>query len=147
MPESNIRKKTMTNKEINFIRFPEKDLPLLKRAAEMTLKSENIKKYQINFIMVSDAEIKKMNARYRKVRRITDVISFLVVPEMFIGDIYISRERSKKQAKSYGNTWHRELAYLVIHGTLHLCGYTDYDPENKTEMFNRQDKIFQCLFS
>ena len=146
MPESNIKRKKM-NREISFTGFTKKDVALLGEAAKLTLKYEKINKYQINFIMVSDAEIKKLNIKYRKVRRITDVISFLVVPEMFIGDIYISEGRSKKQAKKYGNTWQQELAYLVIHGTLHLCGYTDYDPENKRKMFSVQDKIFKCIFS
>jgi probable rRNA maturation factor len=148
MPESNTKKnKTIRRCELNFIDFPKKHVPALTKAAEMTLKSEKIKKCQINFIMVSDARIKKLNIKYRKVRRITDVISFLVVPEMFIGDIYISEGRSKKQAEKYANTWQQELAYLVIHGVLHLCGYTDYDPENKNKMFAKQDKIFKCLFS
>lgn len=140
------KKKEENNCQIDFTGFAKKDEPFLKEAARMTLKSEKVKKYQINFIMVSDQEIKKLNIKYRKVRRITDVISFLVVPEMFIGDIYISEGRSKKQAKRYGNTWQQELAYLVIHGTLHLCGYTDYDPENKMKMFAKQDKIFRRLF-
>ncbi|MDR1196450.1 MAG: rRNA maturation RNase YbeY [Endomicrobium sp.] len=146
MQESNI-KKFKTNNEINFTGFPSKDAARLKSAVEAVLKSEKIKNYRLNFIMVSDEDIKKMNAKYRKVRRITDVISFLISPEMFIGDVYISEGRSKKQAKRYANTWLRELAYLAIHGTLHLCGYTDYDPENKTKMFAKQDKIFKCLFS
>jgi metalloprotein, YbeY/UPF0054 family len=146
MRESSIKKKKISN-FIEFTDFLQKDIAVLKRAVGMTLKSEKKEKYQINFIMISDAEIKKLNIKYRRVRRITDVISFLVVPEMFIGDIYISEGRSKKQAKKYGNTWQQELAYLVIHGTLHLCGYTDYDSENKTKMFAKQDKIFKCLFS
>jgi probable rRNA maturation factor len=95
--------------------------------------------------MISDAEIKKLNIKYRKVRRITDVISFLVSKDFFIGDVYVSKGRSKKNAALYGNSWDAELAYLIIHGILHLCGYTDYDPENKTKMFAKQDKIFKCL--
>jgi len=133
-------------KNINFINFQKSYIPVLKKAALSALKSEKVKKCDINFIMVSDAEIKKLNIKYRKVRRITDVISFLVVPEAMAGDIYISEGRSEKQAGKYANTWLQELAYLVIHGVLHLCGYTDYEPENKTEMFARQDKIFKCLF-
>lgn len=132
-----------TKSYAQFTGFPKKDVPALEEAAMTALKSEKIKKYQINFIMVSDQEIKKLNIKFRKVRRITDVISFLVVPEMFIGDIYISKGRSQKQAKQYGNTWRQELMYLVIHGVLHLCGYTDYDPENKAKMFEKQDKIFR----
>ncbi|MDR3113033.1 MAG: rRNA maturation RNase YbeY [Endomicrobium sp.] len=131
--------------KINFINFQKSKSLFLKKAALAALKSEKIKKYEINFIMVGDAEIKKLNIKYRKVRRITDVISFLVSKEFFIGDIYISKGRSQKNAKDYGNSWDKELAYLVIHGVLHLCGYTDYDPENKAKMFAKQDKIFQCL--
>lgn len=143
MQELNIK----TSKTLEFINFPKLTVPLLIKAAKMTLDFEKIKNYEINFIMVSDEEIKKINTKYRKVRRITDVISFLVVPEIFAGDIYISKNRSRKQAKKYENTWEQELAYLVIHGVLHLCGYTDYDPVNKVKMFKKQDKIFKCLFS
>ena len=132
--------------KINFTGFPKNKNELLKKAALASLKSEKIKKYEINFIMVSDAEIKRLNVKYRKVRRVTDVISFLVSKDFFIGDVYISKGRSQKNAASFGNSWDEELAYLVIHGVLHLCGYTDYDAENKTKMFSKQDKIFKCLF-
>jgi probable rRNA maturation factor len=119
---------------------------LLKKAVVAVLKLEKVKKYQVIFIMVDDKEIRKLNTKYRKTRRITDVISFLVVPEFFMGDIYISKTRSRKQAKEYANTWQQELAYLAIHGLLHLCGYTDYDAVNKTKMFAKQNKIFKWLF-
>jgi probable rRNA maturation factor len=137
-----------TNKNfINFVDFPKKHVKILKEAAELALKFEKKRKYQVNFIMLSDEEIKKLNTKYRKVRCITDVISFLIVPEIFAGDIYISKNRTQKQAKRYSNSWEQELAHLVIHGILHLCGYTDYDVENKSKMFAKQDKVFQCLFS
>jgi probable rRNA maturation factor len=138
--------KSYDNLHIKFIDFQKQDIALLQKVARAVLKSENIKKCQVNFIMLSDQEIKKLNTKYRKVRRITDVISFLVVPELFIGDIYISENSSQRQAKRYNNTWRQELAYLVIHGLLHLCGYTDYDAVNKTKMFAKQDKIFKCFF-
>jgi probable rRNA maturation factor len=139
-----------TNKNknfINFVNFPKQHMALLKKTAICALSAEKVKKYQLNFIMVSDEEIKKLNAKYRKVRRITDVISFLVSLEFFMGDVYISKNRTQKQAKKYGNTWQQELAYIVIHASLHLCGYTDYDHINKVKMFAKQDKIFKCLFS
>jgi probable rRNA maturation factor len=132
---------------INFYNFPKQYIEVLKRAAILTLKSEKKKEYRINFIMVSDDDIKKLNTKYRKVKYITDIISFLVSLEKFMGDIYISKNRTQKQAKKYNNTWQEELAYLAIHGVLHLCGYADYDVENKVKMFTKQDKIFKCLFS
>ncbi|MDR3048326.1 MAG: rRNA maturation RNase YbeY [Elusimicrobiota bacterium] len=140
-------KKQKTITILNFAGFKEEQVPLLKRAALLSLKSEKINQYNINFIMISDIQIKKLNAKYRKVNRITDVISFLIEPQTFTGDIYISQERSKKQAAKYGHIWIKELVYLTIHGVLHLCGYDDYQPQNKKIMFEKQDNIFKCLFS
>ena len=137
----------MKQKEIIFTGFDKKFVPLMKKTAEFTLKYEKIKNYSISFTQISDIEIKKMNRKYRKVNRITDVISFLVDEKLFLGDIYISDNRPQKNAKKYGFTYQQELCYLVIHSILHLEGYTDYDVENKTLMFSKQDKIFKCLFS
>ena len=132
---------------ILFTGFDKQMLPLLKKTAYFTLKFEKIKNCDISFTMISDQDIKKMNRKYRNTNRITDVISFLVSKENFLGDIYISKNRPKKNAKKYGFTYRHELCYLIIHAILHLEGYTDYDFESKSLMFARQDKIFKCLFS
>ena len=102
---------------------------------------------EINIVLVSDKEIKKLNRKFRNVNRITDVISFKFGSKPLTGDIYIAAKRSKWQALDAGHGWDRELAYLVIHGILHLLGYTDYTPKERRRMFKKQDKIFQCLFS
>ena len=137
----------MKQKEIIFTGFNKKFVPLMKKTAEFALKYEKVKSYNISFTQISDIEIKKMNRKYRKVNRITDVISFLVDENSFLGDIYISDNRPQKNAKKYGFTYQQELCYLVIHAILHLEGYTDYTVENKALMFSKQDKIFKCLFS
>ena len=137
----------MNRKELIFTGFDNKLVPLMRKTADFVLKSEKIKKYNINFTQISDISIKRMNRKYRKVNRITDVISFLVDENLFMGDIYISDIRPKKNAKKYGLTYQQEICYLVIHSILHLEGYTDYTPENKKKMFSKQDKFFRCLFS
>lgn len=137
----------MKQKELIFTGFDKKFVPLMKKTAEFALKFEKVKNYNISFTMISDVAIKKMNRKYRKVNRITDVISFLVDKNIFMGDIYISDNRPKKNAKKYGFSYEQELCYLVIHSILHLEGYTDYTPENKKKMFSKQDKIFKCIFS
>ena len=131
----------MKQKELIFTGFDKKIVPLMKKTAEFALKYEKVKRYNISFTMVSDIDIKKMNRKYRKVNRITDVISFLVDKALFMGDIYISDNRPKKNAKKYGFSYEQELCYLVIHSILHLEGYTDYTPENKKKMFSKQDKL------
>ena len=123
--------------------FPVKLKPVLAEAARKAL--SNLKPGVINIILVNDASIKKLNKKYRKVDRITDVISFLSNSRPLFGDIYISRERSRKQAKRYGNLWQEELAYLVIHGILHLFGYKDYAPADRKKMFKKQDSIFKAI--
>lgn len=137
----------MKQKELIFTGFDKKIIPLMKKTAEFVLKSEKIQSYNISFTMISDSDIKKMNRKYRKVNRITDVISFLVDKDLFMGDIYISDLRPKKNAKKFGFSYEQEICYLVIHSILHLEGYTDYTPENKKKMFTKQDKFFKCLFS
>jgi len=137
----------MKQKELIFTGFDKKIIPLMKKTAEFVLKSEKIQSYNISFTMISDSDIKKMNRKYRKVNRITDVISFLVDKDLFMGDIYISDLRPKKNAKKFGFSYEQEICYLVIHSILHLEGYTDYTPENKKKMFAKQDKFFKCLFS
>lgn len=74
------------------------------------------------------------------------MISFKFGSAPLSGDIYIASGRSKRQAKDAGHGWESEIAYLVIHGILHLLGYTDYTPKERLTMFRKQDKIFQCLF-
>ncbi|MDR1511392.1 MAG: rRNA maturation RNase YbeY [Endomicrobium sp.] len=143
MQELNIK---MGSSSLNFINFPKQYISILKKAALNTLKSEKIKRYQINFVIVSNEKMRNLNTKHRKVKCVTDVMSFLLIPKFFVGDIYVSGRHSQEQAKKYGNTWQQELAYLVIHGVLHLCGYTDYEAVNRTKMFDKQDKIFKFLF-
>ena len=119
---------------------------MMQRAASATLKRERVKSVgDINVILVTDPEIKKFNTRFRKVRRITDIISFKYTDKPLSGDLYIAEGRSKKQAKRVGNTWQQELCYLAIHGILHLRGYADYTPAEKARMFKVQDAIFASL--
>ncbi len=162
MRESNTRSRTIRQPpRINFQHFPPETEVLLRRAATAAFaagKQQPVpdasffpcpprgrEAAEITFVMVSDREIKKLNRSYRKVNRITDIISFLNSPEPFQGDIFIARERSRRQAAGQGHPWTHELAYLVIHGVLHLYGYTDYTPVERAKMFGVQDKVFARL--
>lgn len=141
-------KKKTTKIKVNVYQFPDEVAALLTRAVKKTFAYE--KKAvggEVNLIMVSDQEIKKLNRTFRKVNRITDVISFRFSEDPVTGDIYISEGRSKKQAKQQNHPWEKELAYLTVHGILHLFGYSDYTPRTRARMFSRQDPIWKSLFS
>ncbi|MCB4791626.1 MAG: rRNA maturation RNase YbeY [Elusimicrobia bacterium] len=139
-------KKIKIKRGINLFNFNEKSRPGLAKAAKRTLlEKKYLKLGVVNVVLVGDKEIKRLNKKYRKVNRVTDVISFLENQKPLFGDIYIAKERSKRQALQYGHTWQEELMYLVIHGILHLFGNRDYLPAQRKKMFSKQDKIFKVL--
>ncbi len=93
---------------------------------------------------VSDRQIRKLNKRFRGFDRATDVLSFPAETDEFdeggqrkLGDIAISVERAETQAKENGLSYEQEIAQLILHGLLHLCGYdheTDDGEMNRLEL-------------
>lgn len=104
-----------------------------------------------NIIIVDNEEIHKINKEYRGIDRPTDVISFALEDEKdmlldsevgrILGDIYISLDKCIEQAKEYGHSFLRELAFLSVHGFLHLQGYDHMKKEDEEVMFKLQDEI------
>jgi probable rRNA maturation factor len=91
---------------------------------------------------VRDRAIRRLNRDYRGKDRATDVLSFPTVDEQedafihsspdddeHLGDIIISTDAAQRQADEAGHSFEREVSELVIHGTLHLCGY-DHETDN-----------------
>jgi len=112
------------------------------------LSSLGIKEANFSIIFVNDKEIKKINKEYRKIDKPTDVITFALndnlnikLPYEILGDIYISIDRVKDQAKTYGHSQKRELSFLAIHGLLHLLGYSHDSKEDEKIMFKLQEEI------
>ena len=93
---------------------------------------------------VSDQQIKELNKRFRGFNKATDVLSFPAETDEFdeggqrnLGDVAISAERAESQAKENGLSYEQEIAQLILHGLLHLCGYdheTDNGEMNRLEM-------------
>lgn len=78
---------------------------------------------KINIIIVADKYIQVLNKQYLHKNQPTDVISFPLDEELW-GEIYISRDRAKEQAKERQIMPEQEITNLIIHGILHLAGYT-----------------------
>ncbi len=119
---------------------------MIKRAVKATLKSEDWQgRAEVSITVVDDDRIKELNAAHRGIDSPTDVLSFPLndgddIGEE-LGDIVISMERADIQAKEYGHSLDRELAFLTVHSTLHLLGYDHMIEEEEKEMFDRQEKI------
>ena len=103
---------------------------------------------------VDNEFIHKMNREYRGVDRPTDVISFAFLDgddnreqllhgkgPVSLGDIYISIDKAKEQAKEYNHPLERELSFLFVHGLLHLLGYDHMTEEDEKAIFKLQDEI------
>lgn len=77
----------------------------------------------INLVLVDDKKIRALNKKFRGKDKPTDVLSFLMDEDGVLGDIAVSVETTRRNAKRYQVTYQRELKRLVVHGALHLCGY------------------------
>ena len=98
--------------------------------------------------------IHQLNKEYRGIDRPTDVLSFALnegdeidveVETHLIGDLIISLERTAEQAEEYGHPFERELAYLTVHGCLHILGYDHMTDEDKAEMRREEEFVLGNL--
>jgi probable rRNA maturation factor len=62
-----------------------------------------------------------------------------------LGDVYISTEQAREQAREYGVTFEEEMARLVVHGVLHLAGYDHEKPEEARRMRSREEAHLHSL--
>jgi len=96
---------------------------------------------EINIIFCSDEYLYKLNMGYLHHNTYTDIISFDFSEEKGVisGDIYISVDRARDNAKKFKQLLKNELSRLIIHGTLHLCGYKDKSQKDKALMTQKED--------
>ena len=123
-------------------------------------KLDNLNFY-LTVTLTSPEEIHKLNKEYRNVDKETDVLSFPMfekeeleeiieeqkknlLPEV-IGDIVISVEKVKEQAKEYGHSFERELSYMIVHGFYHIMGYDHIEEKDKVIMRPKEEKVLAIL--
>lgn len=107
---------------------------------------------EISVLICDGPVIHELNRTYRGVDAETDVLSFALnegeddVPEeeMELGDIVINLDRAEEQAAEYGHSREREVAYLAVHGFLHILGYDHYDPEEKKAMRAAEEAVLSA---
>lgn len=137
---------------------------LLRKTVRTALAAEGVDfPCEVDILLTGDEKIHQINREMRNVDRATDVLSF---PEFELhpgklpaaedadpgtglvplGDMVISMERVRAQAKEYGHSNRRELAYLAVHSTLHLLGYDHLDEgPMKKQMRAREEEILGVL--
>lgn len=107
--------------------------------ASMDLEKKTIG--SINFIFCTDAYLHEMNVKYLNHDTYTDVITFDYTenPPEISGDIFISSERVRENAKQFGTTFVMELHRVMIHGLLHLAGFDDKTAREQQQMRSKED--------
>lgn len=132
--------------EIYFFNQTSEDTTRYQQVIEKVFETVSFEK-EFSIIFVDDAQIRKINSTYRKIDRVTDVISFALCDdpdesfEEELGDIFIDIFQALRQAEEYGHSVEREIAFLAVHGYLHLCGYDHQTKPQEEEMFSLQEKI------
>lgn len=102
--------------------------------------------YEISLLITDDETIRKYNKEYRNKDRATDVLSFPMEDDIILGDVAISFETAKRQSEEAEINIDREVAFLFIHGLLHLLGYDhETSQEDEEEMFALHEKILKKL--
>ena len=123
----------------------------LKKAEKVLLLEKGMKKKMsggvVQLLLVNDADIKKYNNEYRGINKPTDVVSLSYFDEPHFpgddlgGEVIISVDTAKKQAREHGKTVLEEMQFLFVHGVLHVFGYDHEEPGERKIMFDLQDKI------
>ena len=111
---------------------------------------------EVSVTLTDNASIHELNRKYRGMDRPTDVLSFALreseEPDISggaeadaLGDIIISVERAQEQAAEYGHSLRREVAFLAVHGMLHLLGYDHMEDAQREEMEKEQRFVMEQL--
>lgn len=111
------------------------------------IKEENLKPGVINYIFCNDNYLHELNQRFLDRNTLTDVIAFdyRESEDEVSGDVFISIERTEENASTFDQVPEKELLRVIIHGTLHLCGYDDHNAEDKVIITEKEDKYLSLL--
>lgn len=114
----------------------------LKAFLAKQIRKEGIVIESLQYVFCSDEYLLGINKQFLNHDYYTDIISFDLSEQkgQLIGDIYISIDRVKENAKTQGNVYMHELLRVIFHGALHFCGYKDKKPSDVKLMRSMEDK-------
>lgn len=133
-------------------------LSILRALARRTLESEGLDgAYEMTITIVPEERMRELNLSQRGIDGVTDVLSFPLVDQdgagfvlppdapTHLGDVVLALEQVRSQAIEYNHSFERELAYLAVHGILHLLGYDHEDDEDRLQMRTREEEVLADL--
>ena len=135
---------------------------IIKKVVQQCFKQENLinSKLYISITLTNPENIKRINNQFRGINKETDVLSFpmfekeeldaIIKNNKFnlvdiLGDVVISIQKVEEQAKEYGHSFERELAYMLVHGFYHLMGYDHMIDMDKLKMREKEEIVLNKL--
>ena len=150
--------------EIQYLEIEEKKEyeEIIKKVVEECFKVEGLEdsKLYISITLTTPENIRKYNREYRNIDKETDVLSFPMFEKEeletkiknkdfenidILGDMVISIPQVEAQAKEYGHSFERELAYMVVHSFYHLMGYDHIEEADKLKMRPKEENVLNRL--
>lgn len=119
----------------------------LKKALSAIFTNENVVFKRIHYIFCKDDYLLNLNRQYLGHDTYTDILTFTLSSQgnQIISEIYISIERVLENASLENTIYNQELNRVMIHGILHLCGYSDHTPKAKLIMRKKEDFYLDTL--
>jgi rRNA maturation RNase YbeY len=110
-------------------------------------KSEQVEFKKVSFIFCTDDFLLKLNQQYLNQDTFTDILTFTLSDSgaPIVAEIYISVERVRENAGTLQTGYHPELFRVMIHGILHLCGYSDHTSRQKALMRKKENYYLSIL--
>lgn len=120
----------------------------LKAYISLIFRGEGIKFTSLKYVFCTDEYLKKINKQFLKHNYYTDIISFNLSgdPRLVDGEIYISIERVKANARTFNQSFKSEIHRVIFHGALHLCGYDDKSNRELMKMRQKEDHHLNTYF-
>lgn len=139
---------------------------LIEKVVSKCFEIENLdeNKVYVSITLTTPEEIRDINKQFRGIDKETDVLSFPIfdkkdlemfrkneeqldedMPQDVLGDIIISIKQVQEQAKEYGHSFQRELAYMLVHGFYHLMGYDHINEDDRKVMREKEENVLESL--
>jgi probable rRNA maturation factor len=121
-------------------------------AALASLKTHELEDCEVSILLTDDSQIQALNRQYRHIDVPTDVLAFAMCEGVdgdlnphLLGDLVISVQTAQRQAIAHHHLFEVELAWLTVHGMLHLLGYDHQTPEDAAIMSEKQESILRLV--
>ena len=131
--------------------FKESDIKkIIRKTINLTfseLNDDYKKKYEVNILLAKNEQMKKINRKYRKINKVTNVLSFpqrLIIsnlgkPKLLLGDIVLSLDKLRNEAGDQSKKFKNHLTHIIMHGFMHLLGF-DHENEKEAKVMEEKEK-------